>query len=493
MANKLFSVEIERSCLASMLNHKDLVVDFIPFINEDHFYFAPHKVIFLTIKNLIMSGSNIDIVIVVEKLTSIGLYKVEDIDILDYLEILQRLDSLNEDSIPEYFKVLQKYFNARQITQVANKINDFVQKNINKTSQELMVGAEKIFGEKVNNFTSENDPLDLFSGLMEEVEARGNEPEEKGIICPYDSLRDAYGNYGNGKLYLIAAPTGEGKSTIMMDLAIKTSQKNKIKALYLDSEMKSQEQRLRLTSALSGVNPWYIETGFWRQSKEMLSKVRDIWPKVKKMEGCIDHIYTGSMSMEEVTSLTRRWYYKNKSENENLIIFYDYIKLNNTHDKPEAHFKEYQIIGAKTDKLKVLAQELNCPIIAGLQTNAELNLSLSKQTAWFSDFVAILRKKNPEELQEHGNKFGTHIMSVIKGRSQGRHAQGFKDLIKLPNGKYSKIFFNFEFENFNVIEKGTLEDILKLQESEVDLKEEIIEEKSDKKRYDLKMFNKTTY
>lgn len=479
MAAKLYSQEIERSCIASMLNFSNKVIDFIPYITEDHFYFEPHKILFLTVKNLILGGSHVDTIIVSEKLAQIGIHRVDDIDIMDYIKILQRLDALNEESIGEYFQILQKYYHARQLTSTANKIREFVDKNISKGSQELMCGAEKIFGEKVNSYKTDSQPVDLAKDLIEELEAIGNEPKEIGIPCPYNELRKAYGNFTNGTLNIILAPTGQGKSSIMLDIARKCSKKNEVRSLYLDTEMSTKEQRIRLAASISGVNPWYLENGYWRKDGDMLRKVRDSWPKVKEMEESVDHLYVGDLDLSEVLSIVRRWYYRNIHDGMQCLIFYDYIKLNFSHEKPSESFKEYQIIGSKADKLKLLAQELQIPVIAGLQTNHENQASLSKQTMWYCDKMALLRAKTPEELEQYGPDFGSHILKLMKGRSQGQDAAGFKDLVKLPSGKYEKMFFNFDLNNFNVEERGSLLDILKVLENQVDHSEDQ-ENKDDK-------------
>lgn len=502
MSSKLFSVEIERSCLSAMLNYKDEVIDFVPFVSEDHFYFNPHKVIFLTIKNLIMSGANIDIVIVVEKLISIGINKVEDIDILDYIEILQKLDSLNSDSIPEYFKVLQKYFNARQLTSTAARINDFVHKNINKSSQELMTGAEKIFGDKVNEFSSENDPLDLFSGLMEEVENRGNEPKEDGISCPYNNLRRLYGNFLKGGLYVWAAPAKAGKSTLLLDILKKTCNGKTVKGLYLDTELTFEQQRLRLASSLSGVSEYYIRTGKFRKDAEMMKKVRAIWPIVAKLEGSIDHIYIGGKDFQEVVSLIRRWTYKHIHGEQQGVVVFDYLKLSG--EKMNDANKEYQIIYDKANKLKELAQELKMPILGAIQTNGDGDIAMSKRVRWIVDMLAIFRRKTNEELQLYGDKFGSHIMCVTESRFQGEDAMGFADLVKFPDGKYHRMFLNFNVNNFNLEECGNATDVVEFLGSNVNLSEEedqeltprknkSVEEFQSKRDYKLKMFDKTPF
>lgn len=498
----LFSVEIERSCLSSMLNYKDDVIDFIGFLSEDHFDFTPHKVIFSSLRNLILSGSNIDTSIVVEKLISLGLISIEGIDILSYIEALQKLDSINKSSIGEYFQILHKYFNARQIVNTSKKIQEFVFKNISKGSQELISGTEKIFGEKIDTFTSEADPTDLFKGLIEEVELLGNEPKIDGINNPYRDLKRYFGDFLFGGLFVFAAPAKNGKSTLLLDIARKSSSPNKVRTLYLDTELTTREQRMRLVSSYSGVNEYYIRTGNFRKDREMLSKVRDSWKVIQQMENCVDHLYVAGKPIDEIVSIIRRWHYKNIHNGVKSLIIYDYIKL--TGEKISDSWKEYQVIGEKTDKLKQVAQQLQCPVIAAVQTNSEMDVAMSKQIQWFANMVALFKKKSPDEISVEGTKFGTHKMIVTHSRNQGPDAMGYSDLVKMPDGKYQRMSFNFNIENFDIEEKGTLLDVVEfMQEQNINHQEndddyEDLSENSrvsfrkrpERREYDLKMFDK---
>lgn len=466
MENKeknIYSIEIERSCISAMLNFRDNVIDFIPFVTEDHFYFSPHKIIFSSLKNAILSNTSTDVPVVVEKLSSIGLVKVEDIDILSYIDAIKQLDSISSDSIGQYFQILQKYFNARQIINTAKKINSFVLKNINLSSQELITGTEKIFGEKINTFDSESDPTDLYKELKEEIELLGNEPQVSGIKNPYFDFQRFFGDFLFGGLYVFAAPAKNGKSTLLLDIARKTGKPGAVKVLYLDTELTTREQRMRVVASHSGVNEYYIRNGLFRRDKDMLMKVRNSWKDIQEMEHCIDHLYVAGKPIDEILSIIKRWHYKNIHNGMQSMIIYDYIKL--TGEKISDSWKEYQVIGEKTDKLKQVAQLLQCPVIAAVQTNSEHDVAMSKQIQWFSNMVAIFRKKTPDEISVEGTKFGTHKMIVTHSRNQGPDAMGFSDIVKMPTGKYERMSFNFSMENFDVKPQGTLLDVVEFMQN----------------------------
>jgi replicative DNA helicase len=403
-------------------------------------------------------------------MASIGLSQIDDVNIFDYLKSLKHFNAVNENSIPDYFKSLNKYYNAREVEATGRKISEFVFSNVEKTSQEIISGAEKIFGEKINQYSGESDPQDIFKGLMEEIELLGNEPKEDGIVCPYQNFKRFYGNYLNGGLYVFAAPAKNGKSTLLVDILRKTCFPEKIKGLYLDTELTTQEQRFRLVSSFSQVNEHYIRTGKYRLDKKMLSSVREVWPIVKEMEGSIDHLYVAGKPIDEIVSIIRRWHYKNIHNGIKSIVVYDYIKL--TGEKISDSWKEYQVIGQKTDRLKQIAQELQCPVLAAVQTNAENDVAMSKQIKWFCNTLAMFRKKTCEELEFCGNKFGSHIMTITESRNQGQDALGFGDLVKMQDGSYKRFFLNFDLQNFNVEDRGTLLDVVDLKNSNFEIESE---------------------
>jgi replicative DNA helicase len=457
MKTELFSQEIERACISASINYQKRLADILPVVTEDYFYFGPHKIIFSNIKNLALAGKAFDLVILTDKIKSFGLKTIEGLDIGDYLNSVSKLDAVEEESFLEYFKQLTKYYNAREIVSTAEKIEKFVSKNINTTSSELITGAERIFGEKINKYESDNEPKDFFADLEQKIELRGNEPTEDGIENPYPEMRRFFGNYLPGGLYIFAAPAKTGKSTLLQDIQNKISKPNECVTLYLDTELILEEEQNRYVAANAEINEYYIRTGKFRFDKNMTNGVRSLWPKVEQKKGCVYHLYVAGKPIDELLSICRRWYYKHVKKGVKMAIFLDYIKL--TGEKISDSWKEYQVIGEKVDKLKQLAQALHLPVIAAVQMNAQQDVAMSNQIKWFCSMLGKLLKKEPNEIATYGDKFGTHKLTITESRNQGVDALGFNDLVKMPDGSFERMFVNLEFNNFNVREKGTLLDI----------------------------------
>ena len=459
MKTEFFSQEIERACLSASINYQKRLVDVLPYVTDDHFFFEPHKVIFSNIKNLVLSGKPFDVVILTDKVNSFGLKNIEGVSIGDYINSISKLSSIEEDSFLEYFGQLTKYYNARELVKTANNIETFVKKNINSTSSELIVGVERIFGEKINKYESDNEPKDFFEGLEEKIELRGNEPQEDGIENPYPEMKRLFGNFLPGGLYVFAAPAKNGKSTLLQDIQNKISAPDECVTLYLDTELTLDEEQSRYVAGNAGINEYYVRTGKFRFDKDMTNNIRGLWNKTRNKKGCVYHLYVAGKPIDEILSICRRWYYKHVKKGVKMAIFYDYIKL--TGEKISDSWKEYQVIGEKVDKLKQLAQALHLPIVTAVQTNSEKDVAMSKQIKWFCSMLAMFMRKDPQEIALHGDKFGTHKLVVTESRNQGVDAMGFQDLVKMPDGKLERLFINFKLDNFKVQECGTLVDIAK--------------------------------
>ncbi|WP_323168587.1 hypothetical protein, partial [Pseudomonas atacamensis] len=83
----------------------------------------------------------------------------------------------------------------------------------------------------------------------------------------------------------------------------------------------------------------------------------------------IDHVYVGNKSIDDILSIARRWYVTEVKKDENALIVYDYIKLAGGENALSDHWKEYQEIGEKTDKLKKFVSKLgNAALITSIQS-----------------------------------------------------------------------------------------------------------------------------
>jgi len=217
----------------------------------------------------------------------------------------------------------------------------------------------------------------------------------------------------------------------------------------------------------------------------MVEKVRKTLAEIKNNKQ-IYHFHVGNKNTDQVCSMLRRWKCKHVKGDEPFIFGYDYLKL--TGEKVGESWAEYQAMGEKVDKFKRLSEELNCVIVTAIQLNRSGEnfnrtsqnvvddssaIAISDRLQWFASFVGIFRRKTLDEITLDGQQFGTHKLIPVKTRFQGRDAAGHHDILRRRTAdgefRYVNNYLNFGINNFDVVELGSLRDIVALEEQRFEL------------------------
>ena len=482
----IYSLQVEKHALAGIFHNKEILAELVNFLSEKDFFNDVHSTIFLVCKNSYLNKQEIDKVLIAQKIKDLGVSFKDEINIFDYIESIT-FAHINEKATIEAARELIKLRIRREIYQTGEKLKSVAQKSADEKLDDFILNCDKIYSDKISTFEIDEKPVNLFDDIKSKVEERGNNiQEDTGLLTPYPEFNRLYGGLRPGNIYAIVSRPAQGKTTWINDICLKTSLKNNVKALILDTEMSKEEMQFRMISSISGVPMWYVETGNWRRNREMERKVREALEKVAQYE--YYHMRVGNKNIDEITSMVKRWYYKQVGRGNRCIVAYDYVKL--TGEKLSQNWAEHQAIGEKIDKLKKLSEEIHCPIITAMQMNRSGEnfnrksnmvvddgsaIALSDRLQWFASFVGIFRRKTLDEIAVDGQDFGTHKLVPIKTRFQGKDAAGHHDLVKRRSAdgqfSYQNNFLNFNVDSFNVEEKGSLNDIVKIENEQFELQD----------------------
>ncbi|MAF43709.1 MAG: hypothetical protein CMI54_06040 [Parcubacteria group bacterium] len=474
--NKIYSVQIERHVLGGLIKNPKLFADIEKYIDEHDFVNEVHQTIFCVLRSSIIKNESIDTVIIAEKIKNLGIGFKDDINIYEYLESIS-FTSINAKGLFESAQQLAKLTVRRDLSHKCDEIQRFLLENGEKEIDEIISTVDSLYGDQLKEIeVTEKEPELLLSDIEAMIEERGESPrEESGFQTPYPEFNRMYGGLRPGNLYAIVSRPGQGKSTFIMDLCRKISTGSKVKALILDTEMETQDVKFRIAAALTGASLWHLETGNWRKNPELVVKVREAFKEIDS--NCeLYHYPVGNKNIDQLCSFARRWKMSHVKRGEVFVLGYDYVKL--TGERVGNNWAEYQAIGDKVDKLKKLAEELDCPIITAIQANRSGEnfnrsrggvtddssaIAQSDRLQWFASFVGIFRRKTVDELASDGEEFGTHKLVMLKTRFQGRDAAGHHDLVRRTddngNVRFENNFLNFNVGNFNVEEVGSAADI----------------------------------
>lgn len=465
------SIQVEKHAIGGLIRNQEIFADVDQFVNPNDFYHEVHATIYCVIRDTLSKGQKIDKILLAQKIKDLGVSFKDDINIFNYIDSI----AFTQITPKATFEACQKLMELRirrEIFETAEKIQSFVQSTGDKNISQIISLSDAMYNNKISAFNFDEAPRNIFEDAEFVIEKLGENPvTETGLITPHTEYNRMFGGYKNGNIYAIVSRSGEGKSSFLVDTSLKTGEINKVKVLYLDTEMEKFDVQLRMISSFTGVPVWYLETGNWRKNKEMEQLVRAAWPVIKKYE--FFHYHVKNRPIDEVISIIRRWKLSKVGRENRALIVYDYIKL--TGESIDKGWMETQAIGAKVDKLKKVAEEIHAPLLSAMQMNrsgenfgkksADLTddssaISLSDRLLWFATGVGIFRRKTLDELAFSNNQFGTHKYINLKGRFQGKDAMGHMDYMKIQvekdKHKYVRNYINYELNNFKVMEKGSL-------------------------------------
>lgn len=475
--------ETERQVLAGLYKYPHLIADIDSFFKESFFSVDINRTIYKTIKSRFLKGAPIDAPILLKELSNLGYSKKDNINIETYIESFT-INTLSEKGTIEMVIELQRYQARRDVLDTSKSLEKYAkEESKTKSIVEIISDTDKIYSKTFDNYFSDSDPKNLYSTMIDAINEIAQSPqEEDGLRTPFPEFNRLYGGFSGGNIYAFVARPKQGKTTLLNDLCDKVSELNSCPALMLDTEMDTHEIQFRTAANISGVPLWYIRTGNWVRNREMVDKMNKAFNLIKN-KSLVDHIYVANKDIDQILSIIRRWYYSRVGKGNKCLISYDYIKL--TGEKIGIGNSEHQVIGNKVDALKNIAKELNIPILTSMQLNrmAENShskggdevdsgmISLSDRLSWFASYIGAFVKKSPESLTRDGQRFGSHKLVTLHSRYQGRDAAGFNDLVRRRdengNEKYVKNYINFNIENFKVEERGTLEDIVRLENGQL--------------------------
>ena len=345
--------DAEQAVLGSMLTDQDAVIDAIEILKPEDFCREDNKYIYEAILNLYNKAEPIDIITVKSELISMG--KFEVIGGFEYLGILP-------DKVPlvanaeRYIKIVEEKSLLRQLIKASNELIDLGYAQNEDVEMVMDQAEKKIFnimqGKNQKGFSAIKDVLiESFA----EIEKLYNQKEPiTGVPTGFSDLDYKTAGLHNSDLVLVAARPAMGKSAFALNIASNAAIKAKVPVAIFNLEMSKEQLVNRILCSEAMVDSNKIRTGKIEE---------DDWVKLATALGPLSEapIYiddTAGISISEIRAKCR----KLKLEKNIGLIVIDYLQLIQGSGKRNA--SREQEISEISRSLKILAKELNVPVIA---------------------------------------------------------------------------------------------------------------------------------
>ncbi len=344
--------DAERSVLGAALLSKDALFDVVEAVKPEDFYDPNHKEIFSVLYELSKKNAPVDALTVSEELDRRG--SLEMVGGRAYVAGLSSTTPTTANAA-EYAKIVAEKASIRRLIE---KADDIVAKGYDKSMDagQLLDYAENgIF--EISQARQKGAYVPLKDVLLSNIDAIDKASKLKdgltGVTTGFKDLDAKTSGLQRSDLIILAARPAMGKTAFALSLALNAAIKGGASVMVFSMEMAKEQLGQRLLSMESKVEMQKLKTG--RLERRDWDDVNVALEVLSGAEIFIDD--TAGISIMEMKSKCRRL----KAEKKLDLIIIDYLQLMNPEGRSlDSRTQEISVISRN---LKLLARELNCPVI----------------------------------------------------------------------------------------------------------------------------------
>ncbi|MBI2592472.1 replicative DNA helicase [Candidatus Saccharibacteria bacterium] len=351
------SLDAEASLLGSLMIDSDAFVKIADLIKPDDFYNEQHKIIFTAMRALHDKRSPIDILTLSEQLKSRG--ELDQIGGASYLTELTNFVP-TAAHLEQYAEIVADKSIRRRLIKASQDIAAIGSEE-NKSLQALIEEAEtRLF--EVSEQHVRQDITSLESILGESFDRLDELHRRKGgirgIPTGLKDLDKMLAGLQRSDLDIIAARTSMGKTALMLNIALDIAIKAKQGAVLIFSLEMSKEQLVdRLLAAEAGVDAWSLRTGEGLSDNDF-ERISAAMGELAEAPIFIDD--TSGITVSDLRTKARRLHHSSPLA----VIMVDYLQLMSGGSRFATVANRVQEISEISRSLKILARELNVPVVA---------------------------------------------------------------------------------------------------------------------------------
>jgi len=354
-------VAAEQGVLGGMLLSKDAIADVVEILKPHDFYRPVHATIFDVILDLYGRGEPADALTVSAALADSG--DLGRIGGVPYLHTL--IESVPTAANASYYaRIVSERAILRRVVEAGTKIVQLgygAGGNGGRDVDDIVDLAQQAIYDVTEKRVSEDFAAlgDMLQPTLDEIEAVGaSGGMMTGVPTGFSDLDRLLNGLHAGQLIIVAGRPGLGKSTVSMDFARNAAIRSNCASAIFSLEMSKIEMVMRLLSAEARVPLHVLRSG---------QLTDDDWSKLARRMGEISEapIFvddTPNMNLMEIRAKARRL----KQRHNLRLLVIDYLQLMSSPKKTESRQQE---VSELSRGLKLLAKEIECPVIAVSQLN----------------------------------------------------------------------------------------------------------------------------
>ena len=356
-------LDAEQALLGSVLINNNLLDDVIDKLRPDYFYDKKHQTLYGIFLDLWQNKKPIDVLTVLnwaEK--NLKPEEKQDLELSeDFLVSLVSKSSLVGSILSAQGKVKEEFL-LRTIIQTADEIKRLALENKSESREILDQAQEKLYQISQDSLEQNFIPIsEVLGDTFERINALYQQKSEyRGVPCGFTDLDKILGGFHKSDLIILAARPSMGKTALALEFIRRVAMSQNTGVGVFSLEMSKDQLVDRMLSAVSKIDAWRIRTGKFNPEKEQeeFAKLGNAIGKLDEAPIWIDD--SGSLNVLELRSKARRL----KSRHNVGLLVIDYLQLMSGHSNKNYNANRVQEVSEISRSLKLLAKELDMPVLA---------------------------------------------------------------------------------------------------------------------------------
>ena len=346
-------IEAEQAVIGSMLTDKDAIMSAVETLKSEDFYREDNKIIYEAILNLYNRAEPVDIITLKTELQSMK--QLEAVGGLEYIaELPDKVPTTA--NVEQYIKIVEEKSALRALIKTAN---DLISLGYDQTQdvEDILDTAERKIFDVIQNRNQKGYSAikDILVDSFTQLEQLYNRKQHiTGVPTGFADLDFITAGLHKSDLVIVAARPAMGKSAFALNLATNAAVRYNTPVAIFSLEMSKEQLVNRILCSEAMVDSNKVRTG--KLDEEDWTKLAEAIGPLSEAGVYIDD--TPGISVMEIRTKCR----KLKMEKNIGLVVIDYLQLISGSNKRNG--SREQEISEISRSLKVLAKELNVPVIA---------------------------------------------------------------------------------------------------------------------------------
>lgn len=423
------NLDAEQALLGCMLIDNEILAEVLEQLDKNDFYQESHQFILSAIKMVFAERKPIDIVTLCDRLdTDKNLEKAGGIS---YITELAQITP-SAANYKYYLDIVKRDSINRGLIRAAREIIEYSKSGEDSVSS-IQFAEEKIYAVSKSNDTSSMKDIREGSGVAAVLDKfekiAKNKDAFKGVLTGFTRLDKLTNGLQKSDLIVVAARPGMGKTSLAMNIIENAAVGSDAVCAVFSLEMPEVQIIQRLICSLANVSMADALSG--KLSPNDWKKIVRASEKLKHCKINIDD--SSRVTPAEILSKCRR--IKSKNNGKLDIVMIDYIQLMSSGKKGYDENRT-QEVASITRELKIMAKELDVPVIALSQLrriqSGEPQLSDLRESGAIeqdADIVMFINRPDVNATEDEIAK--KHIVKGMADLIVAKHRNGGLDRIKL--------------------------------------------------------------